>query len=92
MIIRILGIGQFRLDDRYLDSLNKVDNDIVEHVCNGNHREFRKDLAKFISIIKEKGAPLDPAELVPSDIIVPPEDMSIAEAKNIFSAPGLIKG
>src|SRR5512136_408117 len=30
MIVRILGIGQFRIDDRHLDSLNKVDNKIVE--------------------------------------------------------------
>ena len=32
MIIRVLGIGQFRLDDQHLDSLNRVDNNIVEHV------------------------------------------------------------
>lgn len=81
MIARILGIGQFKLDDRHLDSLNKVDNEI----------EFRKDLAKLISIIKKQGKPLDPAEIIPSDIIVPPEDMSFAEAKSIFSEPGLIK-
>jgi hypothetical protein len=91
MIIRILGIGQFRLDDRHLDSLNKVDNKIVEHVSKENQKEFRKDLAKLISIIKEKGKPLDPAEIIPSDIIVPPEDMSFAEAKSIFAEPGLIK-
>jgi hypothetical protein len=91
MIIRVLGIGQFKLDDQHLDSLNRVDNNIVEHVSKGNQKEFRKDLAKLISIIKDKGAPLDPSELVPSDIIVPPEDMSFAEAKTIFSDPGLIK-
>jgi hypothetical protein len=91
MIIRVLGIGQFRLDDQQLDSLNRVDNKIVEHVSKGNQKEFRNDLAKLISIIKDKGAPLDPSELVPSDIIVPPGDMSYAEAKTIFSDPGLIK-
>lgn len=91
MIARILGIGQFKLDDRHLDSLNKVDNEIVEHVSKGNQKEFRKDLAKLISIIKKQGKPLDPAEIIPSDIIVPPEDMSFAEAKSIFSEPGLIK-
>jgi hypothetical protein len=91
MIVRILGIGQFRLDDRHLDSLNKVDNRIVEHVSKGDQKEFRKDLAKLISIIKELGKPLDPAEIIPSEIIVPPEDMSFAEAKSIVSPPGLIK-
>jgi hypothetical protein len=91
MIVRILGIGQFKLDDRHLDSLNKVDNNIVEHVSKENQKEFRKDLTQLISIIKEKGKPLDTAEIIPSDIIVPPEDTSFAEAKSIFSSPGLIK-
>ncbi len=91
MIVRILGIDQFRIDDQHLDSLNKVDNKIVEDVSKGDQKEFRKDLAKLISIIKQQGAPLDPAEIIPSDLIVPPEDMSFAEAKSIFSEPGLIK-
>lgn len=91
MIIRVLGVGQFRLDDRHIDSLNTVDNKIVEDVSKGNQKEFREDLAEMISIIKEKGKPLDPAEVVPSDMIVPPEDLSFAEAKSIFSYPGLIE-
>jgi hypothetical protein len=91
MIIRILGEGQFRLDDKHLDKLNKIDNEIVEHVSKGNKAEFRKDLAKLISIIKEEGEPLDPVEIVSSDIIIPPGDMSIAEAKKVFCGPGLIK-
>ena len=92
MIIRILGIGQFKLDDRHLDSLNKIDNQIVEHVSKGREKEFRKDLAKIISMIQEKGEAIDPAEIVSSDIIVPPADMTIEEAKQVFSGEGLIKG
>ena len=76
MIVRILGIGQFKLDDRHIDSLNKIDNQIVEHVSKGREKEFRKDLAKIIS----------------SDIIVPPEDMTLDEARQVFSGEGLIKG
>lgn len=91
MIIRILGEGQFKLDDQHLDKLNKIDNEIVEHVSKGNKAEFRKDLAKLISIVKEEGEPLDPVEIVSSDIIIPPGDMSIAEAKKVFCGPGLIK-
>ena len=92
MIIRILGIGQFKLDDRHIDSLNKIDNQIVEHVSKGREKEFRKDLAKIISMIQEKGEAIDPAEIVPSDIIVPPADMTLDEAKQVFSGEGLIKG
>lgn len=91
MIIRILGEGQFKLDDKHLDRLNGIDNEIVEHVSRGDKVEFRKDLAKLISIIKEEGEPLDPVEIVSSDVIIPPGDMSIAEAKKVFCGQGLIK-
>ena len=92
MIIRILGIGQFKLDDRHIDSLNKIDNLIVEHVSKGREKEFRADLSKIISMIQEKGKPIDPAEIIPSDIIVPPADMTLEEARQVFSGEGLIKG
>ena len=92
MIVRILGIGQFKLDDRHIDSLNKIDNQIVEHVSKGRENEFRKDLAKIISMIQEKGEAMDPAEIISSDIIVPPEDMTLDEARQVFSGEGLIEG
>lgn len=92
MIIRILGIGQFKLDDRHIDILNKIDNQIVEHVSKGREKEFRADLAKIISMIQEKGEAMDPAEIISSDIIVPPEDMTLDEARQVFSGEGLIKG
>ena len=92
MIVRILGIGQFKLDDRHIDSLNKIDNQIVEHVSKGREKEFRDALAKIISMIQEKGEAIDPAEIIPSDIIVPPADMTLEEAKQVFSGEGLIKG
>ncbi len=43
-------------------------------------------------MIQEKGEAMDPAEIVPSDIIVPPADMTLDEAKQVFSGEGLIKG
>ena len=92
MIVRVLVIGQFKLDDRHIDSLNTIDNQIVEHVSKGREKEFRKDLAKIISMIQEKGEAMDPAEIISSDIIVPPEDMTLDEARQVFSGEGLIKG
>ena len=92
MIVRILGIGQFKLDDRHIDILNKIDNQIVEHVSKGREKEFRADLAKIISMIQENGEAIDPAEIIPSDIIVPPGDMTLEEARQVFSGEGLIKG
>ena len=91
MIIRIMGDGQYRADSCLLDDLNTIDNKIVEHVSKGDHKKFRKDLSQMISTIKEKGEPLDPVEILPSDLIVPPEDMTLEEARRVFSGHGLIE-
>ena len=91
MIIRILGEGQFRLDDKLLDNLNKIDNSIVDHVNKGDKAAFQKDLDKLISTVKEQGDPLDPVDIVQSDLIFPPEDLYFEEAKRVFSGTGIIK-
>ena len=92
MIVRILGEGQFRLDDSQIGKVNKIDNQIVEHVQKSNKAEYRRELAKLISTVKELGEPLDPVEILPSDIIIPPEDLSLEEARKVFCEDGLIKG
>ena len=92
MIIRILGEGQFQLDEKLLDRVNKIDNQIVKHVTSGNKVEFAKDLANLISTVKELAEPLDPVEILPSDIIIPQSDMSFEEARQVFCGEGLIKG
>jgi hypothetical protein len=91
MIIRILGEGQFRLDDKHLKDLNKIDNRIVDHMNKGDKIAFRKDLDKLISKAKDLGEPLDPVDIVQSDLIFPPEDLSFEEAKRVFSGTGIIK-
>lgn len=91
MIIRILGMGQFRLDKKHLNDLNKIDNRIVDHVKKGDKTAYQKDLDKLISSVKELGEPLDPVDIVQSDLIFPPEDLSFEEAKRVFSGDGIIK-
>ncbi len=91
MIVRIMGQGQYRVDSSLADKLNDIDNRIVSHVTKGDQNGFRKDLAKLISAVKDEGEPLDPVDIIQSDIIVPPEDLTFEEAKKIFSGHGLIE-
>jgi len=92
MIIRIMGEGQFRFDESHLGDLNTIDNRIVDHVKKGNQDGFCQDLARMISTVKELGKPISDQEVIPSDIIVPPADLSFEEAKDIFCNDGLIEG
>ncbi len=90
MIIRIMGAGQYKVDSCLLDELNVIDNRIVELVSKGKGDEYRKELARMISKVKESGEPLDPASILQSDVIIPPEDLTLEEAKRVFSGYGLI--
>ena len=91
MIVRIMGEGQYVVDSCLLDELNIIDNRITDHVSQGKQKEFREELAKLISTVKEKGKQLDHKEIIESDIILPPKDLTLEEAEVIFKGHGLIK-
>jgi len=91
MIVRIMGEGQYEVDSCMLDQLNIIDNRIVDHVSQGKQKEFREELEKLISTVKMKGKQLDLKEVITSDVIIPPKDLTLEEAKGIFKGYGLIK-
>ena len=89
MIVRIIGEGQFELESRYYDELNAIDNRLVELVAKEDEEAFKEELKKLVSLIMEKGRPIDPSRIVESDIIIPPPDITLDEAKEIFRGEGL---
>jgi len=91
MIIRIMGEGQYRVPSSLLDELNIIDNRIVDLVAKEDEGGYKNELARLISAVKEKGSPLDPEEIVESDLIVPPGDLTLEEAEKIFGGSGLIE-
>lgn len=91
MIIRIMGEGQYRAPETLCEELNQIDNRIVALVTEGKNEEFRTELARLISEIKEKGEAIGTEEIMESDIIVPPEDLSLEEARDIFKGSGIFE-
>jgi hypothetical protein len=91
MIVRIMGEGQYVVDSCLLDELNIIDNRIVDHVSKGKQKEFGEELTKLISTVKKEGKHLDHNEIIESDIIIPPKDLTLKEAEGIFKGHGVIK-
>ncbi|MDY9928141.1 PspA-associated protein PspAA [Methanosarcina sp.] len=91
MIIRIMGEGQYRAPEALCDELNQIDNRIVALVTEGKTEEFRTELAKLISEIKGRGEAIEAEEILESDIIVPPEDLSLEEARAVFKGSGIFE-
>jgi PspA-Associated protein len=90
MIVRLSGEGQFTLPDGDAERLNELDNNAVEAVENGDEGTFRKLWAEMLELVQADGTPIDGDELVESDVILPPRDVTFAEAQAEFTGEGLI--
>ncbi|NYT01223.1 MAG: hypothetical protein GKC10_00435 [Methanosarcinales archaeon] len=91
MIIRIMGEGQYSVSENLVKELNAIDNSIVEHVNRCDEASYRRELANLIATVRSKGQKVKAEEIVSSDLIVPPEDLSLEEAKDIFCGQGIIE-
>lgn len=91
-IVRIMGHGQFAVDGKTLKKLNDIDNAIVRLVSTerSDDAEFKKRLTELSDIVVRNGKPIDPREIIRSDIILPSVDLSIDEAKRLFTGEGVI--
>jgi len=91
-IVRIMGQGQFMIDNKILKKLDQIDNSIVQLVSNDrtDNTEFKKRLSELTDIVEKNSKQLDPKEIVQSDIILPSTDLSIEEAKRLFQGEGVV--
>ena len=85
-----MGEGQFRVGDDVAEALNELDVQAAQAVEAGDEENLRRLLGMMASTVRDRGERLDDADLSPSDGIVPPDDLSLEEAKQLFDGEGLI--
>jgi hypothetical protein len=90
VIVRISGEGQFRMPDEDAERLNELDNRAVAAVEQGDQTGFRELWSQMLELVARDGNALDNDELVESDVILPPRDVTFDEAKGEFTGEGLI--
>ena len=90
MIVRIATEDQYRLPDGDAERLNTLDNDAVEAVDAGDEERFHAVFAEMLELVRTHGKRLGDDELEESDVILPPPDLSFAEARHEFTGDGLI--
>ena len=90
MIVRLMGDGQYRVPDELQDELNRIDTAAGEAVTAGDEAELRGRLEELARTVRDRGERLDDTHLSGSDAIVPPPDLSIDEARELFTGEGLI--
>jgi hypothetical protein len=92
VIVRIATEGQYEVEDGTVAKLNELDNEAVAACDAGDDARFQKAFASLLELVRSEGRPLDEDELEGSDLILPPPDVSLEEAKEEFSGEGLIPG
>jgi hypothetical protein len=92
VIVRISSEGQYELGDDDVPGLNELDNRAVDACQASDDASFRDVFGQLLDYVRTKGTPVADDELVGSDIILPPADVSLAEAQTEFQGEGLIPG
>jgi PspAA-like protein len=90
VIVRISNEGQYRLDDGHHHRLDELDNAVVTAVESGDEDGFHARFEELLHFVRTEGEPLDADDLEPSEFILPPADLTLAEAGAEFSGDGLI--
>jgi hypothetical protein len=90
VIVRIAGEGQFELPDEDAVRLNELDNQAVGAVEQGDEEGFHELWSQMLELVANDGNALNDDELVESDVILPPRDISFEEARGEFTGEGLI--
>jgi hypothetical protein len=92
MIVRVSTEGQYEVGESDRAELNELDN-AARAACETSQEEgFREAYKRLLEFVRSKGRPVAEDELVGSDIILPPPDVSLEEAKAEFQGEGLIPG
>ena len=90
MIVRIAGEGQFKLPDEDAARLNELDNAAVAAAEAGDEGKFQELWQQMLDLVASDGNELPDDELVESDVILPPRDVTFDEAVGEFTGDGLI--
>ena len=90
MIVRLLGEGQFRVDDSLRERLNELDAEVTKAVEASDEKALWTGLQALADAVRENGEKLADDDLSPSDAIIPPEDLSLEEAQELLQDEGFI--
>jgi hypothetical protein len=94
VIVRILGVGQYRLDDGDIAEVEKADDLVEAAIAAKDGAAFTAALNGLVDTIQKVGDRLGDDEFTASDVIVPDRDTTLEDAAAYHDddGEGLIPG
>jgi hypothetical protein len=90
VIARLMGEGQYRIDDAQRAQLNELDDRAVTALESDDEPALDQVLDEMWALVRERGEQLPDEELAASDLIIPPSDLTLEETRKLFTDEGLI--
>ncbi len=90
MIVRLMGEGQYRIDEGVRSRLNELDDKAMQALERNDEAELDGYLDQMAKIVRGEGTALELDDLHPSDLLIPPSDLTLEETRQLFSEDGLI--
>jgi hypothetical protein len=90
VIVRLMGEGQYKVDDDLATELNRLDGTALEALEANDEERLDGILEQMAELVRSKGSQLPDEDLHPSDAIIPPVDLTLEETRELMSDDGLI--
>lgn len=90
MIARVVGEGQYEVDDGLMERLNALDQQAMEALEREEEGDLDRCLDEMGQLVRQEGRPIGDEELVASDIVIPPSDLTLEETRKLVSDSGFI--
>jgi hypothetical protein len=90
VIVRLMGEGQYRVDDSLRERLNELDDQAMAALDASDETELDKRLEEMFALVRAEGERLPDEDLSASDVIIPPSDLTLEETRELVSHEGLI--
>lgn len=85
-----MGEGQWQVDDSLVERLHELDMATERALQAGDEPALHAALEALASAVRSGGEPLDDAHLGASDLVIPPTDLTLAEATELMHGTGLL--
>jgi hypothetical protein len=90
VIVRLMGEGQYRVQDDLVERLNELDDRAQASADAEDEPGLDRTLDEMWRLVQAEGEALADDDLSASDIAIPPSDLTLEETKRLFSSEGLI--
>ena len=90
MIARLMGEGQYRVEDELRGQLNELDDRAVAAMEADDEPALDGVLDEMWELVRSRGERLPDDDLSASEVVIPPSDLTLEETKQLFSEDGLV--